>query len=244
VAGKQRLDVLLVQKGLAGSRERARSLIMAGKVRVNDRPMDKAGAMVSDADAILLKGDDIPYASRGGLKLAAALETFAIEVAGRTCLDVGASTGGFTDCLLQKGAARVYAVDVGYGQLAWKLRQDPKVTVIERTNIRRMAADAIPEAVDLVVIDVSFISLKIAAPAAVAFARPGADMVALIKPQFEVGKGRVGKGGVVKDPDQRAAVIDDLKSFFMGAGLRPRDVIPSPILGPKGNQEFLIHLKI
>ncbi len=244
MAGKQRLDRALVQKGVAESRERARSLIMAGKVLVNDQPVDKAGAMVSADDAILLRGEDIPYVSRGGLKLEAALAAFPIDVSGRVCLDVGASTGGFTDCLLQKGAARVYAVDVGYGQLAWALRQDRRVTVIERTNIRHMTADAVPEPVDLVVIDVSFISLKIAAPPALSFTRPGADMIALIKPQFEVGKGRVGKGGVVKDPDQHAAVIDDLKHFFTAAGLRPRGAIPSPILGPKGNREFLIHLKI
>ncbi len=241
---RRRLDLAVLQKGLAGSRERARALIMAGKVRVNDQPVDKAGAMVADDDAIRVKGEDIPYVSRGGLKLEAALAAFPVEVPGRVCLDVGASTGGFTDCLLQKGAERVYAVDVGYGQLAWTLRGDPRVTVIERTNIRHMAADAVPEPVDLVVIDVSFISLKIAAPAALPFARPGADMIALIKPQFEVGKGQVGKGGVVRDPDRRAAVIDDLKSFFTEAGVRPLDAVPSPILGPKGNREFLIHLKI
>ena len=244
MAGKRRLDLAVLQKGLAGSRERARSLIMAGKVRVNDQPVDKAGAMVADDDAIRVKGGDIPYVSRGGLKLEAALAAFPVDVPGRVCLDVGASTGGFTDCLLQKDAARVYAVDVGYGQLAWTLRKDPRVTVIERTNIRHMAADAVPEPVDLAVIDVSFISLRIAVPATRAFARPGADMIALIKPQFEVGKGQVGKGGVVRDPDRRAAVIDDLKAFFMEAGIRPLDVIPSPVLGPKGNREFLIHLKI
>jgi 23S rRNA (cytidine1920-2'-O)/16S rRNA (cytidine1409-2'-O)-methyltransferase len=244
MGGRRRLDLAVLQKGLAGSRERARSLIMAGKVRVNDRPVDKAGAMVADDDDIRVKGGDIPYVSRGGLKLEAALAAFPIDVPGRVCLDVGASTGGFTDCLLQKGAERVYAVDVGYGQLAWKLRRDPRVSVIERTNIRRMAAGAVPGPVDLAVIDVSFISLKIAAPAARPFARPGADMIALIKPQFEVGKGQVGKGGVVRDPDRHAAVIDDLKSFFTEAGIRPLDAIPSPILGPKGNREFLIHLKI
>ncbi len=243
MAGKQRLDRVLLEKGLAGSRERARALIMAGKVLVNDRPVDKAGAMVAAEDAVFLKGEDIPYVSRGGLKLAAALTAFAIDVSGQVCLDVGASTGGFSDCLLQKGAAKVYAVDVGYGQLAWKLRQDPRVTVIERTNIRHMDADAVPEPVDLIAIDVAFISLKIAGPASAPFARPGSDMIALIKPQFEVGKGQVGKGGVVKDPDQHAAVIDDLKTFFSEMGLQPCGVIPSPILGPKGNREFLIHLK-
>jgi 23S rRNA (cytidine1920-2'-O)/16S rRNA (cytidine1409-2'-O)-methyltransferase len=244
VAAKVRLDQALVQKGMAGSRERARSLIMAGKVQVNDRPVDKAGAAVSADDAIRLKGEDIPYVSRGGLKLKAALTAFPVAVSGRTCLDVGASTGGFTDCLLQEGADRVYAVDVGYGQLAWTLRRDPRVIPIERTNIRHMAADAIPGPVDLITIDVSFISLKIAVPAAVSFARSGADTIVLIKPQFEVGKGEVGKGGVVKDPDQHAAVIDDLVSFFKENGFRPSDPTPSPILGPKGNREFLLHLKI
>jgi 23S rRNA (cytidine1920-2'-O)/16S rRNA (cytidine1409-2'-O)-methyltransferase len=244
VAGKQRLDLALVRKGLVGSRERARSLIMAGKVRVNDRPVDKAGAMVADDDVIALKEPDIPYASRGGLKLEAALAAFPIDVSGRVCLDVGAAAGGFTDCLLQKGAARVYAVDVGYGQLAWKLRQDPRVTVIERTNIRHMAPDAVPGPVDLIVIDVSFISLKIAAPAALSFGRPGGDLVALIKPQFEVGKGQVGKGGVVRDPALHAAVVETLKAFFTEIGLRPCGAIPSPVLGPKGNREFLIHLKL
>lgn len=241
---KVRLDQALVQKGMAASRERARSLIMAGKVQVNDRPVDKAGAAVSAEDAIRLKGEDIPYVSRGGLKLKAALTAFPVAVTGRTCLDVGASTGGFTDCLLQEGAARVYAVDVGYGQLAWKLRQDPRVIPIERTNIRHMAADVIPGPADLVTIDVSFISLKIVVPAAASLARPGADLIALIKPQFEVGKGQVGKGGVVKDPDQHGAVIDDLVSVFKEHGFRPSAPTPSPILGPKGNREFLIHLKI
>lgn len=241
---KVRLDQALVQKGMAASRERARSLIMAGKVQVNDRPVDKAGAAVSAEDAIRLKEEDIPYVSRGGLKLKAALTAFPVAVTGRTCLDVGASTGGFTDCLLQEGAARVYAVDVGYGQLAWKLRQDPRVIPIERTNIRHMAADRIPEPADLVTIDVSFISLKIVVPAAASLARPGADLIALIKPQFEVGKGHVGKGGVVKDPDQHGAVIDDLVSVFKEHGFQPSAPAPSPILGPKGNREFLIHLKI
>lgn len=234
----------LVGKGLVDSRERARAMIMAGKVMVNDKKVDKAGAMVSPSDMILLKGEDNPYASRGGLKLAAALAAFPVTVAGKVCLDVGASTGGFTDCLLQKGAARVYAVDVGYGQLAWRLRQDPRVTVIERTNIRHMEVDALPEMVDIVTIDVSFISLKIAVPAATPFARPGADMIALIKPQFEAGKGEVGKGGVVRDPEKHENIIKDLKLFFENTGLLPLRTLPSPILGPKGNQEFFIHLKM
>ena len=194
---RQRLDVFLTEHGLAPSRQRARALIMAGSIRVNDQPVDKPGALVDDGDRIELTGADLPYVSRGGLKLEAALTGYRIDAAGQVCLDVGASTGGFTDCLLQRGASRVYAVDVGYGQMAWKLRQDPRVIVIERTNIRYMPPDALPEPVDLVTIDASFISLKIVVPAVLRFLKAEGMLLPLIKPQFEVGKGVVGKGGVV-----------------------------------------------
>ena len=234
---------MLVEKGLAKSRQRARALIMAGKVLVNGQPVDKPGVFVS-ADATLeLKGEDIPYVSRGGLKLEAALNNLGLNVIDKVCMDVGASSGGFTDCLLQHGAERVYAVDVGYGQLAWKLRRDPRVVVIERTNVRHMPADALPDPVDLVTIDVSFISLKIVVPAVERFMKPDASILALIKPQFEVGKGQVGKGGVVREPALHRQVIDDLTDFFARIKLRAETVYPSPLLGPKGNREFFILLR-
>jgi 23S rRNA (cytidine1920-2'-O)/16S rRNA (cytidine1409-2'-O)-methyltransferase len=239
---KRRLDLLLVDRGLAPSRQRARALIMAGKILVNSLPAAKAGTLISEDDSIELKGGDIPYVSRGGLKLEGALKEIGLCVTDCTCLDVGASTGGFTDCLLQNGAARVYAVDVGYGQLAWKLRQDPRVVAIERTNIRRMPFEMIPEAVDIATIDVSFISLKIVVPAVRVFLKEEGFILALIKPQFEVGKDKVGKGGVVRDPKLHDRVIEDLSSFFTGTGLRCKNVIPSSILGPKGNREFFILL--
>jgi 23S rRNA (cytidine1920-2'-O)/16S rRNA (cytidine1409-2'-O)-methyltransferase len=247
---------MLVAKGLAQSRKRSQAMIMAGKVLVNDRPVDKPGYYVSPADTVELKGTDIPYVSRGGLKLEAALQKFQLDVTDSICIDVGASTGGFTDCLLQHGAERVYAVDVGYGQLAWKLRQDPRVIVIERTNVRHMAADTIPIQVDLVTIDVSFISLKIVVPVIVKFfislkivvpvivkfLKPDASILALIKPQFEVGKSQVGKGGVVRKPELHQQVIEDLSNFFGTLKLTPQSVCPSPLLGPKGNREFFIFL--
>ncbi len=238
---KKRLDLLVWENGLAPSRPAARSLIMAGNILVNDHPMDKPGIQV-DTDAVIINRDPAPaYVSRGGLKLAHALDVFGLDVTGRICLDVGASTGGFTDCLLQHGAATVWAVDVGYGQLDWKLRNDPRVTVIERTNIRRAPADLFPEPFDLISIDVSFISLKIVFPAILKFLKPQADIIALIKPQFEVGKGKVGKGGVVRDTALHQEVIDELSGFLPTIGLRAKNIVPSPILGPKGNREFLMH---
>jgi len=190
----------------------------------------------------VLKEKDIPYVSRGGLKLEGALQSLELNPQGCICLDVGASTGGFTDCLLQHGAFRVYAVDVGYGQLAWKLRQDPRVVVIERTNIRHMSAEVIPEPVDLITIDVSFISLKIVVPAVTAFMGRDARILALIKPQFEVGKNQVGKGGVVRDAKLHKGVIENLSAFFTAKGFSLGKVLSSPILGPKGNREFFILL--
>lgn len=216
---------------------------MAGSVRVNDQSVDKPGALVDDGDRVDLIGADLPYVSRGGLKLEAALNEYRIDAAGQVCLDVGASTGGFTDCLLQRGATRVYAVDVGYGQMAWKLRQDPRVIVIERTNIRYISPDTLPEPVDLVTIDAAFISLKIVVPAVLRFLKSDGMLLPLIKPQFEVGKGLVGKGGVVSDPARHAQVIDELGCFFAGLGLRCSEALPSPVLGPKGNREFFMLLK-
>ena len=242
-AKKHRLDVILVEKGHLSSRQRARAMIMAGKVFVNGQRVDKPGFHVSFNDVIECKADDLPYVSRGGLKLEAALQHFALDVTDTICIDVGASTGGFTDCLLQHGAKRVYAVDVGYGQLAWKIRNDPRVIAIERTNVRHLTEDAIPEQAGLITIDVSFISLKIVVPAVSRFMRSNAMILALIKPQFEVGKGQVGKGGVVRDPQQHQQVIEALTDFFKAQQLRPRAPYPSPLLGPKGNREFFMLLK-
>lgn len=217
---------------------------MAGSVRVDDRPADKPGLIVAENQRIEVMGGDLPYVSRGGLKLQAALDAYGLDVRGWVCLDVGASTGGFTDCLLQHGAGRVYAVDVGYGQMAWSLRQDPRVIVIERTNIRTIEPEKVPEPVDLITIDASFISLKLVVPAVLSFLKPGGRLLPLIKPQFEVGKGEVGKGGVVRDPAQHERVLADLTHFFSGIGLVCGPVVPSPVLGPKGNREFFILLKI
>ena len=239
---KTRLDTLIVDKGLVKSRHRASALIMAGKVWVNDVPVDKPGVSVSIQAKILIKEDDNPYVSRGGLKLEKALQTIPVSVKGLTCLDIGASTGGFTDCLLHYGAAKVYAVDVGYGQLDWTLRQDPRVVVIERTNIRYMPYEWINEKVDLVVADTSFISLKIVIPSAEKFMKDETLVLALIKPQFEAGKQNIGKGGVVKDPEVREKVIEDIKGFFQDRGYRINLVVPSPILGPKGNMEYILSL--
>ena len=243
-ATKKRLDLVVLEKRLADSRQRAQALILAGKVLVNNLIVDKSGTLVSPKDDIVLQEEDHPYVSRGGLKLEKALHTLGIDINGFVCLDVGASTGGFTDCLLQHGAGRVYAVDVGYGQLSWKLRQNPRVVVIERMNIRYMQPETIPQLVDLVTIDVSFISLKKVVPEILKFMKNNAGILALIKPQFEVGKRNIGKGGVVRDPDLHAKVIENLSDFFIKKHLFCEWVIPSPILGPKGNKEFFISLKI
>ncbi len=241
-AEKKRLDLLLTETRLAPSRQRARALILAGKVLVNNMPVDKAGTLISRDAEIQIKGDDLPYVSRGGLKLQAAFDHLDLCVERQVCMDVGASTGGFTDCLLEHGAKRVYAVDVGYGQLAWKLRQDPRVVAIERTNIRYMESEIIPELIDLITIDVSFISLKIVVPAAMKFLKHLGTLIVLIKPQFEVGKGRVGKGGVVRDSALHQTVIAELTHFFGTLGLHCRPPIPSPVSGPKGNREFIMML--
>jgi len=244
MAGKERIDKLMVQQQLAGSRERARALILAGRVLVDEQTVDKVGTQVFLDASIRLRGEDLAYVSRGGLKLAKALEYFKLDVAGRTALDVGASTGGFTDCLLQNGAAIVVAVDVGYGQLAWKLRDDDRVVNLERTNIRYLTAEQLDIVPDLAVIDASFISLDKVLPATLSLLAPSSDVVALIKPQFEVGKGNVGKGGVVRDPEQHLQVVEKIKALGEKLGCQVLDVCESPVLGPKGNREFLIHLRM
>jgi len=233
----------MVVRQLAASRERARTLIKDGAVLVNGFPAAKPGSIVSTAAAITLRQADFPYVSRGGIKLEKALEDFQVNLHRAVCLDIGASTGGFTDCLLQNGAQRVYAVDVGYGQLAWKLRKDPRVIVIERTNARKISANEIPEKVDLVTIDVAFISLRLIVPAVLPLMKPDSNIIALIKPQFEVGKGQVGKGGVVKDKRLHEEVTRSLRGFFESLGLIFSGPVPSPILGPKGNQEYLAALQ-
>jgi len=240
---KKRLDLILVERHLAGSRERARALILAGKVVVDDHRVDKAGQQVDLQADIRLKSGDIPYVSRGGLKLAGALTAFGLQVHGLIALDVGASTGGFTDCLLQHGAAKVYAVDVGYGQLAWPLRDDPRVVNLERCNIRHLQPCDLAEAPGLAVIDASFISLDKVLPGTLTLLAPEADIIALIKPQFEVGKGQVGKGGIVRDAALHEQVVERIVSLALELGCRVEGVIESPVLGSKGNKEFLIHLK-
>ncbi|SMC60542.1 23S rRNA (cytidine1920-2'-O)/16S rRNA (cytidine1409-2'-O)-methyltransferase [Desulfocicer vacuolatum DSM 3385] len=240
---KTRLDSLMVERELAPSRERARAMIMAGNVRVNDVVVDKAGTKFLPHVTVSLKEKDIPYVSRGGLKLEKALNVLSLDLSGLTCLDIGASTGGFTDCMLQNGAAKVYAVDVGYGQMAWSLRQDKRVKVIERTNIRYIDFDTIGESVDLISIDTSFISLKLVVPAAEQFMEPGTLILALIKPQFEAGKERIGKGGVVRDPLLRREIVEEIVSFFVQRGYETQPVIESPVPGPKGNIEFILPMK-
>ena len=239
---KIRLDQLLVQRGLAESREKAKALIMAGAVEVNGTRMDKPGHPVAGSASVSLTKKGSPYVGRGGLKLEAAIKHFPVEIKDKVFLDVGASTGGFTDCLLQHGARKVIAIDVGYGQFAWKLRKDPRVELIERTNIRNVKPDDIKGEIDAAVIDVSFISLKLVVPPVAALLKKHALIIALIKPQFEVGKGKVGKGGVVRDPDLHRDVLMDLTGFFRDSGWTVEGQIPSPILGPKGNREFLMYL--
>ena len=235
---KERLDLLLVERGLADSRQQAQRLILAGQVAIGDRVADKPGVRVSAVAEILVK-EHLPYASRGGFKLAAALDAFGLDVSGWIAADVGASTGGFTDCLLQRGVSRVYAIDVGYGQLAWKLRQDPRVVVKDRTNARYL--EKLPEVVDLVTIDVSFISLKLLLPVVTGWLRGRGQIVALIKPQFEAGPNQVGHGGVIRDPAIHQAVLQELTAWSASRELSLRNLIRSPLTGPAGNVEFLAH---
>ena len=240
--GKIRLDHLLIERSLAESRERAQALIFAGQILVNGQKIDKAGTLVPGDAELRILGEALRYVSRGGLKLEHALQEFHVPVTGKTALDIGASTGGFTDCLLQQGCAKVYAIDVGYGQLAWKLRQDPRVVVIERVNIRAMEPALIPEQADLAVIDVSFISLEKVIPPVLKFLKPISEIIALIKPQFEVGKELVGKGGIVRDEAARAAAVDRIAKFVRSQGLEVKGVIPSPITGQDWNVEFLMYI--
>lgn len=233
-----------MERGLAPSREAARRRIMAGEVLVDEQRVTKAGAFVALDAPMRLKDKGPGYASRGGIKLAGALRDLEIRVAGRIALDVGASTGGFTDCLLKQNAARVYAVDVGYGQLDWKLRQDPRVVVLEKTNIRYLEPSSLQDRPDLAVIDVSFISLRLVLPRVQKLLGSEAEVLALIKPQFEVGRGRVAKGGVVRSDAEHARVIGEVSEVARGLGFRVAGVVPSQLRGPKGNREFFIHLNI
>ena len=238
---KMRLDQLLVERGLVESRSRAQALIMAGNVYSDTKRLDKAGQQVKADIPIELKGQDHPWVSRGGLKLEKGLAHFGVDVSGAVCIDVGASTGGFTDVLLSNGAAKVYAVDVGQGQLAWKLRSDERVVVMEKTNARHLTAENIPDPLDMVVCDASFIGLETVLPAALGLAKPGAHVIALIKPQFEVGKGRVGKGGVVREPELHQEVCDRIEAWLNALdGWTVKGLTESPIKGPEGNVEFLI----
>jgi 23S rRNA (cytidine1920-2'-O)/16S rRNA (cytidine1409-2'-O)-methyltransferase len=239
--GKSRADLLLVDRGLVESRARAQAVIMAGLVFSGERRIAKAGDTLAVDAPLELRGQDHPWVSRGGLKLAHALTEFRLDVAGLVCLDVGASTGGFTDVLLANGAAKIYAVDVGKGQLAWKLRQDPRVVVLEATNARHLTHAEVPEDIDFVACDASFIGLDKVLPAPLALTRPGAHLVALIKPQFQAGPGDVGKGGVVRDPEVHARVCAEVRAWLEAQpSWRVLGVTESPITGPAGNKEFLI----
>jgi 23S rRNA (cytidine1920-2'-O)/16S rRNA (cytidine1409-2'-O)-methyltransferase len=245
---KVRLDKLLFERGLTTSRERAQALILAGKVLVDGQKIEKAGAGVDAQANLRLLGEDLKYVSRGGLKLEKALDHWQIEVAGKVCLDVGASTGGFTDCLLQKGAARVIAVDTGYGQIDCRLRDNPRVRLLEKTNARYLSRGQIGEIADLIVMDVSFISATLVLPAVIAAAFPesagerqGRQVIVLVKPQFEVGREQVGKGGIVRDEAAQAAAVEKVRQALVAQGCAHTDVTESPILGAEGNREFLLY---
>ena len=244
---KLRLDKLLLERGVAGSRERAQALILAGKVLVNGQKIEKSGAPVDREAEVRLLGEDLKYVSRGGLKLEKAFEHWKINVTGKICLDVGASTGGFTDCLLQYGAARVIAVDTGHGQIDFRLRQDPRVRLLEKTNARYLTREQIGESVDFIAMDVSFISATLVLPAVISAAFPqspsersGRKMVVLVKPQFEAGREQVGKGGIVRDEAAQLAAVEKVRQEIIGLGFTKTDVIDSPILGAEGNREFLL----
>ena len=240
---KQRLDVLLVEKGLAPSREKAKAIIMAGIVYVDGNKEDKAGTTFPENAVIEVKGKTLPYVSRGGLKLEKAMKVFPITLSGAVCMDIGASTGGFTDCMLQNGAKKVYSIDVGYGQLAWKLRNDPRVVNLERTNMRKVTREQVPDEIDFFSVDVSFISLKLILPVARQLMRENAQAVCLIKPQFEAGREKVGKKGVVRDPAVHVEVVRKIFDFCLENGFDVLNLDYSPIKGPEGNIEYLIHLR-
>jgi len=242
---KTRLDKLIFERGLAASRERAQAMILAGKVLVDGQKVEKAGAGIEPDAEIRLLGEDLKYVSRGGLKLEKALEHWKIDVTGKTCLDVGASTGGFTDCLLQHGASRVIAVDTGHGQIDFRLRQDPRVRLLEKTNARYLTREQLGEVVDFIAMDVSFISATLVLPAVITAAFPsppvGRQMVVLVKPQFEVGRELVGKGGIVRDQAAQLASVEKVRLALVAQGCTRTEVIDSPILGAEGNHEFLLH---
>jgi 23S rRNA (cytidine1920-2'-O)/16S rRNA (cytidine1409-2'-O)-methyltransferase len=239
---KMRLDVAMVERGLAPTRERAQALVLAGLVDVDGKRVDKAGTKIPASSEIHLRGNDNPFVSRGGLKLRHALDRFALDVTGRVAMDVGSSTGGFTDCLLQRGAAKVYAVDVGKGQLDIKLRRDPRVVVMEQENFRHLGRERIPDPLTLVVGDLSFISLALVLPKVKEFLEPGGDAVLLVKPQFEVGKGKVGKGGIVRDEALRLEALAGVEAASRDTGFQTKGSIESPIKGAKGNVEYLLWL--
>ena len=241
---KIRLDQYLVQHGLIQSRERAKAMIMSGVVFVNEQKVDKAGEMIKEDAKVEVRGHDIGYVSRGGLKLEKAMQCFPLTPKGKVCMDIGASTGGFTDCMLQNGAVKVYAVDVGYGQLAWKLRSDERVVNMERTNVRYLEAESLGELVDAVTIDVAFISLDKVLPAVHKLLKPTGFVIALVKPQFEAGKENVGKKGVVRDPKVHADVIKKVVAFAKEEGFGIAGLDFSPIKGPEGNIEYLLHLTL
>jgi 23S rRNA (cytidine1920-2'-O)/16S rRNA (cytidine1409-2'-O)-methyltransferase len=241
---KSRLDLLLVARRLAPTREKAQALILAGLVEVDGRPATKAGEAFDEEAVIAVAGPPHPYVSRGGVKLAAALDQFAIDPSGRVCLDVGASTGGFTDCLLQRGAARVYAVDVGHGQLDAKLRTDPRVVVCEKVNARSLSVAEVPEPVELAVVDVSFISLRLILPAVVPLVSKGGAVIVLVKPQFEAGRGEVPRGGVVRSEATRRRVVAEIEAAGRGLDLAVLGAVPSPIRGARGNQEILLGFRV
>ena len=240
---KKRIDVLLFECGLAPSREKARTLIMAGSVYVNNQKFDKPGDTVSDDAEIEVRGSTLKYVSRGGLKLDKAMQLFPIDLNGKSCMDIGASTGGFTDCMLQNGAQKVYSVDVGYGQLAWQLRQDPRVVNLERTNARYLTREQVPEEIDFFSVDVSFISLRIILPAVRPLLRDGGQAVCLIKPQFEAGREKVGKKGVVRDRAVHEEVVETICLFAVENGYSVLGLTFSPVKGPEGNIEYLVYLE-
>ena len=240
---KKRIDVLLFERGLAPSREKARTLIMAGSVYVNNQKFDKPGDTVSDDAEIEVRGSTLKYVSRGGLKLEKAMQLFPIDLNGKICMDIGASTGGFTDCTLQNGAQKVYSVDVGYGQLAWQLRQDPRVVNLERTNARYLTREQVPEEIDFFSVDVSFISLRIILPAVRPLLRDGGQAVCLIKPQFEAGREKVGKKGVVRDRAVHEEVVETICRFALENGYSVLGLTFSPVKGPEGNIEYLAYLE-
>lgn len=240
---RERIDRVLMERGIIQSRERAKALIMAGRVKLEGRTVDKPGTKVEVDAQIEIRGEDHPYVSRGGVKLEGALKAFGVDPEGMVVMDVGASTGGFTDCVLQKGSRKVYAVDVGYGQLAWKLRRDPRVVNLERRNVRYLKREEVQEELDLILIDTSFISIEKFLPHLLGFLIREGSIVSLIKPQFEVGKGEVGKGGVVRDAALHQRVMDRISTFSQELGLKVLGMTESALLGPKGNKEFFIYLK-